>query len=258
MEAFQGGKMFLGETSFKLLVRVLTSGDERLVKSVDYVKGILVHDNIMTLQRIINDILDLSAKQTKTMTENLTILGNYLKVQYKKHASMPNSAQCDAHGLLYGLTAATNSQQKKPHYSKIPIAELKELVAGRNLLEASQLTSVAKIARALDFDDWVGHCDSPNDQASCDALILGLDSLTRPELEEVVKRYGVVFAESFRYKSVYLNALRMALGAKFKKQLGTLVTVSIKFIKCWHLTLSFLSHFMFIQIWLSILLLAAL
>jgi hypothetical protein len=87
------------------------------------------HDNIMTFQRIINDLLDGSARQQK-----LDNLGSYLKAQYKKHASMPNSARCDAHGLLYGLTAATNLQQMKPHYSKINLIELKELVAGRKLL----------------------------------------------------------------------------------------------------------------------------
>jgi hypothetical protein len=254
MEAFQGGKTFLGETSFKLLVRVLTSGDERLVKSVDYVKGILIHDNIMTLQRIISDLLGGSVTQQKKLTENLTILGNYLKVQYKKHASMPNSAQCDVHGLLHGLTSATNPQQMKPHYSNMGLVELKELVNGRKLLGIRGAKNVSKLARALDFDDWVGQdsstdtmdWDFPKDQASFDALILGLERLKRAELEAVAEHRGILLAKSFRSKADYLNALKMALDDKFTNQLGTLVTVFMKFIKCWHLTHSFLSHFMFI------------
>jgi hypothetical protein len=266
MEAFRGGKMFLGETSFKLLVRVLTSGDERLVKSVNYVKGILIHDNIMTLQRIINDLLDGSPTRQKTFTDNLTILGNYLKVQYKNHASMPNSARCDAHGLLYGLTAVTNSQQMKPHYSTMDLVELKELAVGRKLQGLPKSKNVSNMARALDFDDWVGQdstetmdCDFPKDQASFDALILGLKLLTKTELEAVAKHHGILIAKSSRWKKVaYLDALKTALDVKFTNKLGTLVTVFIKFIKCWHLTLSFLSHFMFIQIRLSLLLLPAL
>jgi hypothetical protein len=211
MEAFQGGKMFLGETSFTLLVRVLTSGYEQLVKSVNYVKGILIHDNIMTLQRIINDVLHGYPKQKQTLTDNLTILGNYLKVQYKNHASMPNSARCDAHGLLYGLTAATNLQQTKPHYSTMHLVELKELVAGRELLGIPSTKNVSKLARALEFDDWVGQdsstdttdCDFPKDQASFDALILELQLLKRPELEAVAEHQGILFAKSFRLKADY-------------------------------------------------------
>jgi hypothetical protein len=266
MEAFRGCKIFIGETSFKLLVRVLTSGDERLVKSVDYVKGLLIHDNIATLQRIINDLLDGSAKQKKQMTDNLTILGNYLKVQYKKHASMPNSARCDAHGLMYGLSAATNSQQMKPHYSTMDLVELEELVADRKLLGIRAPKNVSKLARALDFDDWAGQdsstdtmeSDFPKDQASFDALILELSTLKRADLEAVAEHHELRFAASRWSKKEYLEALTMALDDKFTNQSGRLVTVFIKFIKCWHLTLSFLSHFMFIQIRLSLLLLAAL
>jgi hypothetical protein len=211
------------------------------------VKGILIHDNIMTLQRIITDLLGGSVTEQKTMTDNLTILGNYLKVQYKNHASMPNSARCDAHGLLYGLTAATNLQQTKPHYSTMDLVELKELVAGRELLGIPSPKNVSKLARALNFDDWVGQdsstdttdCDFPKDQASFDALILELQLLKRPELEAVAEHHGILFAKSFRLKADYLNALKMALDDKFTNQLGTLVTVFMKFIKCWHLTHSF-------------------
>jgi hypothetical protein len=254
MEAFKGGKQFLGETSFKLLVRVLTSGDERLVKSVDYVKGLLIHDNIMTLQRIINDLLDRSAYQQQKLTDNLTILGNYLKVQYKKHASMPNSARCDAHGLLYGLTA-TNSQPTKPHYSNMDLPQLKQLLVSRNLfIKATKSKNVTMIARALDFDDWSGF---PKDQASFDALILKLKGLKKAGLVAVAEQHELCIAGHWRRGStkVYLEGLTMALDDKFTNRIGTLVPVLIKSIKCWHLTLSFLSYFMFIQIWLSLLLL---
>ena len=68
LKAFKGGTNMLGRTSFLQLVRVLTSGDERLITSVDYVKGILIHDNVMGLQQIINDHL----RETRSLSQVIT------------------------------------------------------------------------------------------------------------------------------------------------------------------------------------------
>lgn len=51
---FPEGVERLQKTSFKMIVRLITSSDEKLIRAVDYVSGYLVNDTVEGLQRIID------------------------------------------------------------------------------------------------------------------------------------------------------------------------------------------------------------
>ena len=232
---FKGGRKFLGETSFKQLVRVLTSGNELLVKSVDYVKGVLVHDNISVLQRIIDDHLDVGAtKQRQVLSDELTILGNYLKVQYKQHhAPLDHCAGCDSHGVNYGLELPTEElSQREPHYSTMAKGDLEKLVASRKIRAPSGAKSnVTNISRVLDHDDWVGlekisdesigeQLQIPKDKESHDMLLANIGKLTKKNMETLASKYNICFPQKFCKKKDCHEALVAALKDRFDNQQG--------------------------------------
>jgi hypothetical protein len=228
----KGGRKFLGETSFKQLVRVLTSGDEKLVKSVDYVKGMLVHDNISVLQRIIDDHLDVGAsKQRQVLSDELTILGNYLKVQYKQHhAPLDHCAGCDSHGVNYGLELPTEELNREPHYSTMAKGDLEKLVASRKIPAPSRAKSnVTHLSRMLDYDDWVGlekisdeiigeQLQIPKDQESFDLLLADIGKLTKKNMVTLASKYNISL--NFRKKKDYHEALVAALNYTYDNQQG--------------------------------------
>jgi hypothetical protein len=84
-KAFKGGKNDIRRTSFFKLVKALTVGDEKLVASVDYVKGVFVHDVIDVLQCIIDDRITSLSSNQKALMDKLTILSNFVKNHYKDH-----------------------------------------------------------------------------------------------------------------------------------------------------------------------------
>jgi hypothetical protein len=152
---FKGGKKFLERTSFLLLVRVLTMGDEKLVKGVDYVKGVLIHDNVATLQKIIDQHLTDSAKDQQNLTKELTILANFLKLQYKNQTK-DTDIPVDTHGLVRGLQIPSKAFAM-PHYSAMNQDQLSKLVADRGLVGLPNKANITQMSRALDFFDWTGH-----------------------------------------------------------------------------------------------------
>ena len=84
--AFRGGKQQLRRTTFMILVGALTSGNEKLVRSIDYVKGVLVHDPLDVLQEIITARIP-STDLNKELTQKLTIVGIFLKNQFQHHVA---------------------------------------------------------------------------------------------------------------------------------------------------------------------------
>jgi hypothetical protein len=234
---FKGGKKFLERTSFLLLVRVLTMGDEKLVKGLDYVKGVLVHDNVAILQRIIDQHLT-DPKQKQQLTKELTILANFLKVQYKDHTKDTDNP-ADTHGLVRGLQIPSKAFAT-PHYSCMKKVELSKLVADRGLVGLPSKPNPSQMSRALDFFYWTGHLgdgisssegrakttdasdrEFPKDRESLDALLLTFVELTRKELEERAKKYKIPISSSPRLKKPqYKQALEAALLDKFKQLQG--------------------------------------
>jgi hypothetical protein len=206
---FKGGTKMLGRTSFLQLVRVLTSGDERLITSVEYAKGILIHDNVMGLQKIIDDHLGGMFSQHQSITKELTVLGNYLKVQYKHHTDKKHSdgIACDAHGLEQGLKVAPLYQGGNRHYSAMNLSELQDLIAERKLQRPSGAQNVTKLARFLDYVDcngieqyneenqsrMVGESlkKLPKDQASLECLMSSLEGMKKKQMIEVAETYNV-------------------------------------------------------------------
>lgn len=144
--AFLGGRQMIGKTSFQELVRVLTSEDERLIKAVDYVKGMLIHDNGDGLQRIIDDnITDVDKR--KLLTKHLSVLINFLKNQYKAHAAK-EPVESGTHGLKNALSV---SPFPVGHYSSKTAQEIKKLMEHRGLVSEKK-TTLSRIV-ALEADD---------------------------------------------------------------------------------------------------------
>ena len=238
LNTFKGGTKMLGRTSFLQLVRVLTSGDERLLTSVDYVKGILIHDNVMGLQKIIDDHLREDISLCKKITKELTVVGNYLKVQYKHHAvkEHSNGIACDAHGLEQGLKVAPLYQGGNRHYSAMNLSELQDLIAERKLQRPSGAQSVSKLARFLDYVDWNGTEQSnennqsggsngdgeslsklPKDQASLECLLSSLESKTKNQMIEVAETYNINIPKHHalaRYRLMLQNRLKESFEHK--------------------------------------------
>ena len=71
------------KSSFYKLARLLTSGDEKLLTSIDYVIATLVNDTVMTLQKMIDDLfVDPIVQKLGKFVENAR---NFLKIQYPRH-----------------------------------------------------------------------------------------------------------------------------------------------------------------------------
>ena len=74
----------LKRSSYMEAASTLTAGQEKQVKSVDYVTDQLVNEKVQTLQRI---IMDLAAPvDKKKLTHHLCLVQNFLKYQYDSHA----------------------------------------------------------------------------------------------------------------------------------------------------------------------------
>jgi len=105
---------FLGETVYKHLVRTLAKDEEHLVRTVDYIVGILVHDQVDTLQRIIDECI-IPFDRRKRLSKHLKIAANYIKNQHKHELNKEK--------IHYALFVA-EKEAKPKHYS----------VLGRNKL----------------------------------------------------------------------------------------------------------------------------
>ena len=87
------------------LVNLLTVDNERVVRAVDYVQGILLNDPCTLLQRIIDELISDPANKKK-FTRMLEVTRNFLKVQYVSHAEKKDGF-C-THGIQYALSKAPN------------------------------------------------------------------------------------------------------------------------------------------------------
>ena len=96
------GKPTIGRTSFLLLCRELTSCDELVLSSVDYVQALLLTEPIDLLQDI-TDKITVPSVSIK-LTNYLQSLSNFLKYQYPKHILKDdNNDTCCTHGLEFCL-----------------------------------------------------------------------------------------------------------------------------------------------------------
>ena len=95
-------KSKIGRTSFHLLCRELTSCDELVLSSVDYVQALLLTDSIELLQDIV-DKIKVPSLSTK-FTQYLRSLNTFLKYQYPKHVIKDDKDDtCCTHGLEFAL-----------------------------------------------------------------------------------------------------------------------------------------------------------
>ena len=90
----------VSKSKFMKMVSALTSGQSRLVKSVDYVTGFLVNDNLETLRRLGSHF---SPNDTiRAELDHLLILVKvFLKYQYDTHVS--HDSDCPSHSILNSL-----------------------------------------------------------------------------------------------------------------------------------------------------------
>ena len=90
----------LCKSTFLDLVHILTVNNNRVVKAVDYVQGMLLNEPCGTLQRIIDDLIsDLSMR--KDFTRMLEVVRNFLKTQYQVHLN--KNDDCGTHSIDFSL-----------------------------------------------------------------------------------------------------------------------------------------------------------
>jgi hypothetical protein len=216
--AFKSGQNMLGRTLFMLLAGALTASDEKLIRSVDYVKGTLVHDVAETLQRIISE--NITSRESKnTLTRQLTVVANFLKNQYKKHAICDNG--WNTHGIKHGLSVPDSLPVIK-HYSSMERTELDELCDERGI----KLKKKTAAARIEALDEWdrqeeeeSGRTESPtafSDESATGAgsshgtdsnesklLLERLPTLTLSQLRTELDNRGVVGFKSKNKQPTY-------------------------------------------------------
>ena len=88
-----------GESSFSKLSNAIIAQRPRLLKSVDYVAGILVHETVMALQNLADSLF--VGPQQRNFTRLLTVARNFMKVQYDSHLLL--SDDVGTHGLQFAL-----------------------------------------------------------------------------------------------------------------------------------------------------------
>lgn len=148
LKAFRGGRQMLGRTTFLSIARALTGGNKKIISSVDYVKGVLIHDTVDTLQKIITDHI-ISKQQQAHLTKLLMLVSNFLKNQYKNHVEREDG--WDSHGIKRGLllSAAT----KPRHFSVMTVQELDAAIEKRGIsFETSRAVSTKK--KVLELTRW--------------------------------------------------------------------------------------------------------
>lgn len=134
---------FMSETTFKMLVQTLAKDEEMIDRAVDYVKGVLIPDQIDTLQCIINDcIYDVS--EQKLLRKYLKIVGNYLKHQHK--------AKIHEGDILFGLSIA-NDDHKALHYSTMNVAQLRRMCNERGLHGSINRMGKDRLIEKLEMND---------------------------------------------------------------------------------------------------------
>ena len=75
-------------SSYFAITEALTGGAERAITCVDYVTDETINVPVNMLQKITNDVVAPTKK--KQITRYLTLVRNFLKVQYDDHAAIDN------------------------------------------------------------------------------------------------------------------------------------------------------------------------
>lgn len=91
----------IGRSSFYKIMKAVTSGGERLATAVDYVTGVLIHDQVNRLQ----DLVDHYARNRdvkEDLTLSLELVRSFYKHSVDKHIVREDS--CSFHGVAYGLS----------------------------------------------------------------------------------------------------------------------------------------------------------
>lgn len=153
LRAFRGGRKMVGRSTFFDCVTVLTGGGDKLVCSVDYVKGTLVHDVVETLQRIIDDHLKSNPEVHKELTRELQLLCNFLKNLYKDHIKDVNEdcVEWIPHSIQHALGVPLSSDRAK-HYSMMDLDDLDKLLAERRIEIPKRRTAKARILLLMEDD----------------------------------------------------------------------------------------------------------
>ena len=90
----------ISRSKFMEIVAALTSGQARLIKSVDYVTGFLVNDNLETLCRLVCSFFPNDTIQSEL--EHLLLLAKvFLKYQYDAHVTPVSD--CPSHSIVHSL-----------------------------------------------------------------------------------------------------------------------------------------------------------
>lgn len=93
----------LKSTSFYAICNVLTSNDEAMLSSVDYVSGLLCNETCETLQEIIDQMIP--NDQRDDCTKLVSVAKNFMKNQFKDH--LLKDDECCFHGVEYALSRNT-------------------------------------------------------------------------------------------------------------------------------------------------------
>jgi hypothetical protein len=194
LKAFKGGRKSIGRMAFLELAQVLTTSGKKLVNSVDYVRGVLVHDVVDVLQHIIDEHIT-SKQKKKDLTRMLKNASNFLKNQFKSHVIREDD--CDTHGINHGLLAPVALKTTK-HYSCLEKVQLDDLLLERGIT-AKGNSIVARIQALEAWDKKAKeHCDSASELTPAhsssdesDALLDGLNErlnyMTLKQLREEIK-----------------------------------------------------------------------
>jgi hypothetical protein len=89
-------------SSFYTIVKAITHSDEKLLTAVDYVTGVLVNDQVSTLQDMI-EAFACTPSRKEELTSQLELVRNFLKAQVGAHVCRENDS-VPTHGLEYGLS----------------------------------------------------------------------------------------------------------------------------------------------------------
>ena len=73
--------------SFYEVLKTLTSREEKLLSAVDYVTGVLVHDQVSLLQRICDEFAPITQSRER-LTDLLEVIRHFLKQHYSRHVTI--------------------------------------------------------------------------------------------------------------------------------------------------------------------------
>ena len=90
----------LKSTSFYSICNVLTSNDESMLKSIDYVSGLLCNETCETLQDIIDQLIP--NEEREDCTKLVMVAKNFMKNQFKDQ--LLKTDECCFHGIEYALS----------------------------------------------------------------------------------------------------------------------------------------------------------